>query len=63
MVRTTPPKEDKVDTSSMEVCTAQTLVTRPGSKASDDNLADDDPELLALIVAESEIVCEMRSWL
>jgi hypothetical protein len=45
MVHTTPPKEDKVDTSSAEAPTAQTLVARPGSKAPDDNLADEDPNL------------------
>jgi hypothetical protein len=57
MVRTTPPREDKVGTSSVEAPTAQALVARSGSKASDDNLADDDPELLNFHVTESEIVC------
>jgi hypothetical protein len=51
MVRTTPPKEDKVDTSSAEAPTAQALVTRPGSKVSDDNLVDDDRDLLNFDVA------------
>jgi hypothetical protein len=31
MARTTPPKEEKVDTSSAEAPTAQPLVARPGS--------------------------------
>jgi hypothetical protein len=57
MVRTTPPREDKVGTSSVEAPTAQALVARSGSKASDDNLADDDPELPNFHVTESEIVC------
>jgi hypothetical protein len=57
MVRTTPPREDKVGTSSVEAPTAQALVAQSRSKASDDNLADDDPELLNFHVTESEIVC------
>jgi hypothetical protein len=57
MVHTTPPKEDNVDTSSAEASTAQALVARPGSKAPDDNLADDDPVLLNFAAVESEIVC------
>jgi hypothetical protein len=60
MVCTTPPK---VDTSSMEVSTAWALVARPGSKASDGNLADDDPNLLNSIVVESGITCSMISLL
>jgi hypothetical protein len=63
MVRTTPPKENKVDTSSAEAPTAQTLVTQLGSKAPDDNLADDDPDLLNFAAAESDIVCWMNSQL
>jgi hypothetical protein len=63
MVCTTPPKVDKVDTSSMEVSTAWALVARPGSKASDGNLADDDPNLLNSIVVESGITCSMISLL
>jgi hypothetical protein len=41
MVRTTPPKEEKVGTSLAEAPTAQALVARPRSKVPDDN-----PELL-----------------
>jgi hypothetical protein len=63
MVRTTPPKEDKVDTLSTEAPMAQALVARSESKASNDNLVDDDPDLLKFDVAESEIVCWMNSWL
>jgi hypothetical protein len=63
MVRTTPPKEDKEGTSSAEVPTAQALVARPKSKASHDNLADDNPDLLNFDVAESEIICQMSSRL
>jgi hypothetical protein len=57
MARTTPPKKNKVDTSLAEAPMAQALVARPGSKALDDNLADDDPNLLNFSAAESEIVC------
>jgi hypothetical protein len=57
MVRTTLPKEDKVDTSSADAPTAQALATLPRSKVLDDNLADDDPNLLNFIVEEFEIVC------
>jgi hypothetical protein len=57
MARTTPPKEDKVDTSLAEAPMAQTLVVRLGSKALDDNLADDDLDLLNFSAVESEIVC------
>jgi hypothetical protein len=63
MVRTTLPKTDKAGTSSVEVPTAQALVARLGSKTSDDNLADDDPDLLNFAAAESEIVCWMSSML
>jgi hypothetical protein len=57
MVCTTLPKEDKVDTTSVEVPTAQALVAHLGSKVSDDNLVDNDPNLLNFTTAESEIVC------
>jgi hypothetical protein len=63
MVCTTPPKEDKVDTSSVEVPTAQALASRPGSKASDDNLVDDNLDLLNFNITESEIICWMSSRL
>jgi hypothetical protein len=63
MVCTTPPKEDKVGTSSMEAPMAHALVVRPGSKVPDDNLADDNPDLLNFDAAESEIVCRTSSRL
>jgi hypothetical protein len=63
MVRTTLPKVDKAGTSSTEVPTAQALVARPGSKAPDDNLADDNAGLLNFTAVESEIVCQMSSQL
>jgi hypothetical protein len=53
MVCTTPPKVDKADTSSVKAPTAQALVARPISKALNDNLADDDPNLLNFSVVES----------
>jgi hypothetical protein len=59
MVRTTLSRVDKAGTSSVEVPTAQALVARLGSKAPDDNLADDDPGLLNFTVVESKIVCQM----
>jgi hypothetical protein len=58
MVRTTPPKEDKADTSSAEVLMAQALVVQLGSKPPDDNLADDDLDLLNFSAAESKIFCQ-----
>jgi hypothetical protein len=45
-VCTTLPKVDKADTSSAKPPTAQALVSRSGSRVSDDNLTDDDPRLL-----------------
>jgi hypothetical protein len=63
MVRTTLSKEDKMCTSSTEPPTAQALVARSGSKASNDNLADNDPDLLNFDEAKSEIVCRMSSRL
>jgi hypothetical protein len=59
MVRTTLPKEEKVDKSSVEAPTAQALVAQLGSKVSNDNLADDDPNLLNFTVAEPEIICRI----
>jgi hypothetical protein len=56
MVCTTPP-EDKVDTSSVEAPTAQAFVAQLGSKAPDDSLVEDDPNLLKFDVVEFEIVC------
>jgi hypothetical protein len=63
MTQTTPPKEDKVDTSLAEVPTTQALVAQPGSSALDDNLANNDPDPLTFIAAESEIICQMSSQL
>jgi hypothetical protein len=59
MVHTIPPKEDKVNTSSAEVPMAQTLVAQQGSKAPDDNLADNDLDLLNFDAVEFDIVCLM----
>jgi hypothetical protein len=63
MVHTTPPKEDKAGTSSAEAPTTQALVAIPGSKAPADNLANDNPDILNIDAAESEIVCQMSSGL
>jgi hypothetical protein len=63
MVPTTPPKEDKVDTSSVEVPTAQALVARRRNKVSDDNLADDNPDLLNFAASGSKIICQTTSQL
>jgi hypothetical protein len=63
MVCTTSPKEDKVDTSSAGVPTAQALVVRPGSKTPGDNLIEDDLDLLKFDMAEPEIICRKSSWL
>jgi hypothetical protein len=63
MVRTTLPKEDKVGTSSAEAPTAQVLVARSGSKASDDNIANGAPDFLNFNMVETEIVCWMSSRL
>jgi hypothetical protein len=61
MVRTTPPKEDKVDTLSAELPTAPALVARLGSEVLDDNLADDDPSFLNFDPVEFKIICQMSS--
>jgi hypothetical protein len=63
MAHTTPPKEDKACTSSAKAPTTQALVARQGSKAPNDNLADEDLELLNFDMVESEIVCRMSSRL
>jgi hypothetical protein len=63
MAHTTPPKEEKLDTSSAEAPTTQELVTQLLSKASDDNLTDDELVLLNFIMVESEIICQMSSRL
>jgi hypothetical protein len=63
MARTIPPKEDKMGTSSAEAPMAHALVGQSGSKASDDTLADDDPDILNFDMAETEIVCRMSSQL
>jgi hypothetical protein len=61
MVCTTPPKEDKADTSLTKAPTGQALVARSRSKAPDDNLANDDPDLLNFDVVESKIICQTSS--
>jgi hypothetical protein len=53
MDRTTPPKVDKVDTSSAEASTAQALVAQSRSKALDDAHVDDDLDLLNVVAAVS----------
>jgi hypothetical protein len=63
MDRTTPPKEDKVGTSSTEPPTAQALVVRSKSEAPDDNLGDDDPDFLNAAVVGTEITCRTSSQL
>jgi hypothetical protein len=63
MIRTTLPKEEKLGTSSAEAPTAKAMVVRPGSKALDDNLANDNPDLLNFDAAESKIICWMISRL
>jgi hypothetical protein len=57
MDHTTPPKEDKVETSSAEAPTAQALVARSKSEAPDDNLGGDAPVLLNVAVVGSKITC------
>jgi hypothetical protein len=44
---------DKADTSSSKAPTAQALVARSGSKASDDASVDDDLDLLNFVAAVS----------
>jgi hypothetical protein len=61
--RTTLPKEDKVCTSSAEAPMAQALVAGPGIKAPDDTLVDNDVDLRTFGTTESEIICQMSSWL
>jgi hypothetical protein len=61
--RTTLPKDDKVDISSMEVPTARALVTRPESKRPDDNVVDDDPNLLNFAAVGFEVACRTSSRL
>jgi hypothetical protein len=63
MDRITPPMEDKVDTSSAEVPTAQTWVAQPEGKAPNDNLGDDDPDLLNFATVGSKIACRTSFWL
>jgi hypothetical protein len=46
-----------VGTSSVKAPTVQALVAQPGSKALDDNVADNDSDPLNFDVAESVIVC------
>jgi hypothetical protein len=63
IVHTNLPKVDKVGTSSTEVPMAQALVAQLGSKVTDDNLVDDNPDLLNFATRESEIICQMSSRL
>jgi hypothetical protein len=63
MDRTTPLKENKVDTASVEVPTLQALAARPESNAPDDNFGDDDPDLLNFVVVGFEITCRTNSQL
>jgi hypothetical protein len=56
-IRTTLPKVVRADTSSVEAPTVRALVVRRGSKASDDNPFDDDPNLLNFAVVVSWIAC------
>jgi hypothetical protein len=46
-----------------EVPTAQALIAQLKSKATDDDLVDDDLNHLNFTTAESEIVCQMSSQL
>jgi hypothetical protein len=59
IVHTTLPKVDKVGTSSVEVPIAQALMARPRSKASDDDLVDDDPGFPYFVAMESKTICRM----
>jgi hypothetical protein len=63
MVLTTLPKVDKAGTSSAGVPMTQAMVARTGRKVSNDNLADDDPDLLNFTTVEFEIVCQRNSRL
>jgi hypothetical protein len=58
MDRTTLPKVDKADTSSVEDPMAQALVARLGGKAPNDAPVDDDPNLLNFFTAVSWIGCQ-----
>jgi hypothetical protein len=53
MDRTTPPKVNKVDTSSTQTPMAQALVAQSRNKASDDSHVDDDPILVNFVAALS----------
>jgi hypothetical protein len=63
MDRTTPPKENKVGTSSAEAPTAQALVARQKSGAPDDNLSGDAPNLMNAAVVGFETTCRTSSQL
>jgi hypothetical protein len=58
MDRTTLPKVDKADTSSVEAPMAQALVARSGGKTPNDAPVDDDPNLLNFFIAVSWIGCQ-----
>jgi hypothetical protein len=62
-VRTTPPKEDKVDTSLAKAPMVQALVARPGSKALDDSIVDNDLDILNFVAVEYKIACRTSSQL
>jgi hypothetical protein len=57
MDRTTSPKVDKIDISSAEGPTAQALVAKSRSKASDDAPIDDNPNLLNFVAVVSWVGC------
>jgi hypothetical protein len=63
MARTTPPKEDKAATSSVETPMAQALAARLGNKVLDDTLAYDNLGLLNFDAVESKILCWISSQL
>jgi hypothetical protein len=63
MGRTTPPKEDKVGTSTMKAPMAHALVARSESEAPNDNLGCDASILLNATVVGSEVACRMSSQL
>jgi hypothetical protein len=59
MFCTTLPKADEADTSSAKAPMTQALLAHLGSKVTDDNPANDDPNLLNFIAVMSWIACWM----